>query len=236
MRRVARGFKRHFGVTAKHVAVRSQRPWYWSILMGILLLALGFVCGSWRYSADEVAKLTRHFGEAESENQQLRAKVVHAERQLQVERAAQSNLTKELAQLQDEDVRLKEDLAFYQNILNEKAVIGELKLQSFKLNKASQANQYEYHIMLVQSGKHDAFVKGSMKLALNTIQGGKIMTLPLTGESANSADIIVNFKYFQRIDGVFTLPSDIQKGVVEANFFESGVSQPRISQKADLPT
>lgn len=235
MRRVARGLKQHFGVTAKHVAVKSQRPWYWPILVAALLLALGFFGGSWRYSADEVAKLSKNISQIEQENQDLRSKLVYTERQLQVERVAQANLTKDLERLQDEDVRLKEDLAFYQNILNEKTLIGELKLQSFKLNKAGGPNQYEYHIMLVQSGKHDKFVKGNLKLSLSTIQNGKVTVMPLTGSETAAADINVNFRYFQRVDGTFSLPPEVLKGFVEVSFFEPNAAQPRFTQKAELP-
>jgi septation ring formation regulator EzrA len=58
------------------------------------------------------------------ENQSLQAKMVYSERQLQVEQATQSNLSKELTKLQDEDMKLKEDLAFYKNMLGERARRG----------------------------------------------------------------------------------------------------------------
>ena len=54
------------------------------------------------------------------ENQTLNTKVIQVERQLQIEKAAQTNLAKELDTVQDENMHLKEDLLFYKNMVNSK--------------------------------------------------------------------------------------------------------------------
>jgi hypothetical protein len=54
------------------------------------------------------------------ENQTLNTKIIQVERQLQIEKAAQTNLAKELDIVQDENMHLKEDLLFYKNMLNSK--------------------------------------------------------------------------------------------------------------------
>jgi len=234
MRRVTRGIKRHFGVTAKNVAVKSHRPWYWQILLVLLLLGTGFFAGSWRYSMNEVINLTGNLKQLQEENKQLQAKLVYGERQLQVERAAQSNLAKEIAVLQEEDMRHKEDIAFYQHILVEKPTASEVKLYSFKINRLPQKNQYEYHLLLVQNGKHDNFIKGTMKFAIGGMQADKMVLLPITA-NAGLVDANVNFKFFQRIDGSFSLPDNVNQGYIEASFFEPGEHEPKLSQKQELP-
>jgi hypothetical protein len=234
MRRVSRGIKRHFGVTARNVAVKSDRPWYWQILLVLLLLGTGFFAGSWRYSMNEVNNLGSNLKQLREENKQLQAKLVYGERQLQVERAAQSNLAKEITALQAEDMQHKEDIAFYQHILDEKPAATEVKLYSFKINKLSQNNQYEYHLLLVQNGKHDNFIKGTMKFAVGGMQAGKIVLLPLTANTG-LVDVNVNFKFFQRIDGSFSLPDNLNQGYIEASFFELGVREPKLDQKQELP-
>lgn len=120
MKQVSRRIKRHFGTTAKRVAVRSQRPWYWQWLSVCLLLACGYLVGYWQFTAGDYGNLRNNVERLIRDNQSLQARMVYSERQLQVEQATQSNLAKELARLQDEDMKLKEDLAFYKNMLNEK--------------------------------------------------------------------------------------------------------------------
>lgn len=125
MKPVSRRLKRHFGSTAKRVAVRSQRPWYWPWLFAGLLMLAGYLIGYWQFTGGDYSDLRSSVEHLTKENQSLQAKMVYSERQLQVEQATQSNLSKELTKLQDEDMRLKEDLAFYKNMLGEKAKRGK---------------------------------------------------------------------------------------------------------------
>jgi hypothetical protein len=236
MKRVTRGLKRHFGVSAKHVLVRSQRPWYWRpLVMGLLILS-GYLIGYWQFAGGEFGSLISNLERMARENQSMQAKIVQGERQLQVERAAQNTLAKELAGLQDEDMHLKEDVAFYRSILNENPGASELKFHSFKLSKGAQENQYDYHILLVQSGRHDKIVQGNLKLILGAMQAGKPVTLPLDEGTSSARAIQINFKYYQRIDGSFIVPSNTNGRVVEASFIATGANQPKISQRVDLPS
>ena len=121
MKPVTRRLKRHFGSTAKRVTVRSQRPWYWPWLFAGVLMLAGYLVGYWQFTGGDYSDLRSSVERLTKENQSLQAKMVYNERQLQVEQATQSNLSKELTKLQDEDMKLKEDLAFYKNMLGEKA-------------------------------------------------------------------------------------------------------------------
>ena len=57
---------------------------------------------------------------ATQENNELQAKLVGAQRELQVELATNNTLAKELASVQDENIKIKEDMFFYKNMLNGK--------------------------------------------------------------------------------------------------------------------
>ena len=236
MRRVSRKFKRHFGVSAKHVAVRAPRIWYWQVLTALAYITVGYLFAYWHLTGGDFGSLTNSMMRITHDNQQLQDRAVQTERQLQVAQAAQSNLAKALSDMQDESLRLKEDVTFYKNILSENDNGSELRIYSFKLAKGAQQRQYEYHILLVQSGRHDKLVQGSVKLMLNATQSGQAVKLPLS-DGANSAQAIaVNFKYYQRIDGTFILPQDAEGHSVELNFMEPDTAtRPKISQKIDLP-
>lgn len=235
MRRVSRRLKRHFGATAKQVAVRSQRPWYWKLLTAVVLFLFGYLLAYWQTAGGEFGKLNKSLESILKENRDLQAKLVHGERQLQVERAAQDNLSKELAKLQDEDMRLKQDVAFYKNILVENVGASQVKLHSFELAKGQQPNQYEYHILIVQSGRHDKTIQGNIKLMLSGIQSGKPVSLPVTLDSTAAQAMKINFKYYQRIDGRFMVPDGMLAQAIEASFIEIGGNHPKISLRADLP-
>lgn len=119
MKPVRRRIRRHFGLTAKQVAVRSQRPWYFQWLVTAVLLLAGYLTAYWQFAVggeDVGAKLRQ----AIFEGQSLQTKVIQLERQLQIEQVAQHNLEKELNVVQDENIHIKEDLLFYKSMVNGK--------------------------------------------------------------------------------------------------------------------
>jgi len=232
MKPLSRRIKRHFGATAKHVAIRSQRPWYWRLLFISILMLLGYLLAYWQFvggifNADSIKKLRQ-------QNQLLHANVVQIERQLQVERSAQASLAREMSGLQDESMRLKEDVAFYKNVLNDNSGVADPKFYSFKLSKGATPNRYDYHIMLAQSGRHNSAVQGHLQFTLSTA-GEKTSLLPLTPDGKEAPLVKINFKYYQRLEGSLDVPNAVSGATVEASLIENGASQPRISQKADLP-
>ena len=125
MKPVDRRVRRHFGLTARRVAVRSQRPWYFQVLMAVLFVVLGFASAYWMlHYAD---KFDEKLNQVTLENRHLETRLVGAEtrlvgaqRELQVELATNNNLAKELASVQDENLKIKEDIFFYKNMLNGK--------------------------------------------------------------------------------------------------------------------
>ena len=118
MKPVRRNIRRHFGLTAKQVAVRSQRPWYFQALLAALCVALGFAMAYWILHDDN--NLGEKLKQVTLENNDLQSKLVGAQRELQVELATNNTLAKELASVQDDNIKAKEELFFYKNMLNKK--------------------------------------------------------------------------------------------------------------------
>jgi len=118
MKPVRSKIRRHFGLTAKQVAVRSQRPWYFRALLAALCVAFGYAIAYWMLHDTE--NIREKLKQATIENKELETKLVGAQRELQVELATNNNLAKELASVQDETIKVKEDLFFYKNMVGGK--------------------------------------------------------------------------------------------------------------------
>lgn len=234
MRKFIRILKQHFGVTAPHVAVHTEIPWYWRALVIVMLMVLGYGVGYWRFATNNANQLAAEVQQLRAENKTLKEKAVYAERQQQVEHAAQSNLAREMAALQDESLRLKEDLAFYKGIMVEGTGTGVLKVNSFKLAKGATEGEYLYTIILVQSGKHDKTIQGSLQLVLNGLQAGKPTEVVVSQAQPPLKGVKVNFRYYQRIEGKFTIPAQVTGQSLQARFFEPGMAQPKLTQTVNL--
>ena len=120
MKPVRRKIRRHFGLTAKQVAVRSKRPWYFQTMLAVLFVTVGFGSAYWIFQGGENKSIRQKYEQTMLENRALQAKLVGAQRALQIELATNNNLAKELATVQDESIKTKEDLFFYKNMLNGK--------------------------------------------------------------------------------------------------------------------
>ena len=120
MKPVRNRIRKHYGLTAKRVAVRSQRPWYFNALIGLVLVFAGYIIAYWQFTGGKLSDLIENMTYISRENQTLHVRSIQIQRELQVERAAQTNLAKELVDLQDEAVKLKQDVEFYKNIVKEK--------------------------------------------------------------------------------------------------------------------
>ena len=121
MKPVRRNIRRHFGLTAKQVAVRSQRPWYFQAALAAFCMALGFGIAYWLLHDNEGQTVREQLKQTMFENKELQIKLVGAQRELQVELATNNNLAKELASVQDESIKVKEDLFFYKNMVGKKS-------------------------------------------------------------------------------------------------------------------
>jgi hypothetical protein len=212
--------------------VHAARPWYWRVLIPCVAAAGGYALAYWQFSSGEYFQSA-----AEAEQvQALVTQLVSTEHRLQVERSAQSNAAKEMAALQGEIMQLKEDVAFYKGILEESGTAGVARLHSIKLVKGARTGEYRYQILLVQSGRHDRMVQGKLQLTLQAVRDGKSVISNIEPDSRQQKGAQVNFKYYQRIEGMFSVPAGMQGRSLQVDFTESGGKRARLSQTVHLPT
>lgn len=227
-RPVTRNIKRHFGASARRVVVRSYTTKYSVWLIALLGLVIGYLLAYWQFTGGQFGILNASLDQIKQENQLLQGKFVLAERQLHVSEAAQKSLANELSVMQGETMRLKEDVAFYKNILSEDNPQDVLKLHSFKINRTEKPLQWQYHILLVQSGRHDQLVRGTILLQMEGMQNGKPAVIGLQHSSKPVAPQTVSFKYYQRIDGDFDVPDDFSPASLILYYFPAtaGIASP----------
>ena len=206
-----RSLKRKFGISAPKVAVRPQIPGYvrWLAIAILAVLAVGL---SWSmYDAGrkfagfdkneinyELDRLSQTNIRLQRENDELRMKIASLDRQSQMDRVAREDIGKQVKALENENIRLKEDLAFFQNLgsvpgkTEQRVSIGRLKLERGQL-----PGEYHYSLVLVQGGQRQKDFQGSLEFAVNFQQNGQKMVMPLASENPSKM-LDVRFKFYQR--------------------------------------
>lgn len=234
-----RRLRSRFGISAPKVAVRTHIPWYWRALAAIAVLSISFALAGWIYdagrkiagfdrreTAQEISALREQIGELQKEATQLRALVNAGESNLQIERTAQQQLVRQVKILELENSRLKEDLAFFENLASAEGKEAGFTINRLQVEPDGNPGHYRYRLLVAaQGGKKDREFKGSVQLMISLQREGKsaIMILPQPGDPAKNR-FNLSFKHFQRLDGTFEVPAGARVISVEARLIQGGIT------------
>ena len=229
-------------------------PWYvrWAIAFPFVFAASALVW--WAYNSglefagfhraqaeQEISGLRSQVSTLISENAELASRVASYERQAQIEVAANLETAKQLHGVNEENLRLKEDLTLFQNLTVSGTREGELSIQHFKIENDTLPGEYRYRLLLVQGGQQRAkpFL-GNLQLLVNVLHNGERSVVVFPHESTTlenapaDATYQLNFKYYLRIQRSFQLPEDVSVESIEVRIFERGSSEPKIKQSVSL--
>jgi hypothetical protein len=239
-------FRQRFGISAPRMTVQTHVAWYWRMLGLIAVLSCSLALAAWMYDAgrrfagfdrseaeQELSQLRESVIKLTQETAELRASVNASESKLQIERAAQTQLGRQVKALEDENVRLKEDLAFFENLIPGEHRDNTLLINRFRVEPGALPGEFRYRLLLLQGGRRDKPFQGNLQLLVTLQQGGKgaIITLP---EEGSAPAYKISFKYFQRVEGTFRVAPGAQVKMVQVRIFESGSSEARATQSFNL--
>jgi hypothetical protein len=242
--------RKRFGIAAPRVAVHSPIPWYLRWLGVALLLGLSAAAAAWIYDAGrryagfdqsevegELSTTKRDLAAAQEELERLRAGANAAERRLAIERTAQQKLAQQIRVLEQENARVKEELATLESMLSSEARSGTvLTIYRFKVEPDVLPGEYRYHLLLVTPRtRREREFSGRLELVVNLVDGGQnaMMSFPEPGD-ASAAEFRLAFKYFRRVEGTFRVNPKARVENVQVRVFETGSNQPRAIQTVSL--
>lgn len=244
MKYLRRQMRGKMGVPLQRIRVQTHVAWYWKwlVLVAGLLLITGLVW--WMFDAGQrlagfdkdaaqrqLTELTEAKQQLTEENGKMRVSLTELERQAQIDKSSQTEITKTLTQLQDENASLKEDLAFFRSIMSTSASPDGLSVYNFKLDPDGTPNEYRYRMMIMQGGQRENDFRGRVQLVLNLVTNGvpAVVTIP-EGEKDKSAGQDVNFKYYQRVEGRFKLAEGTKIKSTQVRVIEMPSGQVKFSR------
>ena len=238
--------RQRFGISAPRMTVQTHVAWYWRMLGLVVVLSCSFALAAWMYDAgrrfagfdrseaeQELSQLRESVGKLTKEAAELRASVNASESELQIERAAQTQLLRQVKTLEDENARLKEDLAFFENLIPSEHRDNTLLINRFRVDPGALPGEFRYRLLLLQGGRRDKPFQGNLQL-LVTLQGSDkdvIISLP---EDGAAQAYKISFKYFQRVEGTFRVAPGARVKMVSVRIFETGSTQVRATQSFNL--
>ena len=183
---------------------------------------------------EELAKLREQTTRLTVENKQMSDRVAQYERQIQIEQASSNETSKQLKNLSDENARLQEDLAFFQNLTAMHGKEGELGVHRLRLERDKMPGEYHLRMLLVQSGQRAKEFSGSYQLVATVLENGAKTTRLFPQSESGNAQFQLNFKYYQRVEQSIQLPQNIQLESIQVRIFEQGAREPKVRQIVNL--
>lgn len=229
--------RRRFGISAPKLAIRQHVAWYWRALTVVAVLFALVISAVWIFdvgrrtggfhrdeSAREIQALREHLVDLDAELVRLRSVVGSGESNLQIERATQKQLLRQVRALEMENAALKEDLAFFEGLIPTPDAVegGGLRIERFRIEPTGTTGEFRYRMLVVNNASRpQKESRLSLQLVVKVRQDGKdaIITVPDKTEPKKE-NFRFEIKHFQRLEGIVLVPVGASVTGVEARILQ----------------
>lgn len=207
------------------MAIRSTLAWPLRWALGALMLGFSGALALWafetgkgwagldREALEDLKLLRREVVVLRDERDKAQGIANTADSLLTAEKTAQQKLLEQMRRLEAENLALRDDLGFFENLLpagmNEVASIRGLQADVLS------ESQLRWQALVLQPGKSQQAFSGTLELTFSGTSAGKTWTTSLpAGPQA------LQFKQFRRVEGVLPLPPQTVVQSVTAKVME----------------
>lgn len=137
-----------------------------------------------------------------------------AQSQTLADQAAQNELSRQLKLLQQENGRLKQNLAFFQSTIPKDGVKGGVALRSFEAQRITPT-QLHWQALIVQPVKNAQTWTGHLSITVSGVRDGKPWSQGLADGPKP-----VSLVQFVRLNGLINLPAGAEAQVITAQLLQ----------------
>lgn len=127
---------------------------------------------------------------------------------------ATQQLEETIRLLEKNNKALDRDLVFYKNIMEPSSRETRIDVDSFTLEPLLSEHRYRYQVVLTQKSNKHRVNHGHVDFQIEGSQNGQKKTLHASDLGLSSKDKNYAFKYFQVLEGDWTLPSDFIPDII----------------------
>ncbi len=248
MRGLGRRIRSNFGIGSSRMAIRTQLPWYWRWLANLLVVAAvaglvwWIVQNSYRVTGFNADEARARLEVLERENQAMKGEIEAArtslterDRQLQIEKASQTALARSVAQLQEENASLKEDLGFLRRLMSSGATPEGIGVSDLKVEREGTSNEYRYRMLLTQGGQRKQDFRGRVQLVARVAHGNANTTLTVPDPALPETSGSFEFRFYYKVEGRFRVPEGGTLKSVDVRVLAVPGGQVKLSRTINFP-
>lgn len=161
--------------------------------------------------SETIGQLRAELKEATHLNKKLRQDVAQLSSSTSVDLLAADQIKQTLHEKELEILKLSEELVFYRTLLAPEISGLGLEVKDFNVRSSTEEGEFYYDLLLTQSSRSKSVAKGKVSLVIDGKQEGvnrRLALKDMVEEPLPSIDY--SFKYFQRLNGVFALPTNFK--------------------------
>jgi len=248
MRKLLRRFRQRFGIAAPRLAVSPHVAWYWRALRVIAVLSISGALALWMYDAgrrfagfdrgvldEELQRLRTQVAELEDQVPKLQAIADSSDARLKIEQTAQRNLAQQVKALETDNARLKEDIAFFENLSAQDHAEDRVTVARFKVESNVIPGEFRYRVLLMQGGSRPREISGRLQFIVKMQLERKDVILIVPDETSGPQSAYqIKFSRFYRADGVIRVDPNAKVRSVQVRLLEKGSGQPRATESVSL--
>ncbi|MFZ6766504.1 DUF6776 family protein [Undibacterium sp. Di26W] len=229
---------------APKMTITNEKPWTTKLAMAGVVIGVAAVVAWWTYdlgknfafgskiSAGQVEQLNKKVEELTAERDKLSLSANTIDSKVNIDKSTQKELTDQVKALTTENLKLKDDLAFFESLTPSAVSAEGISLQNFKVEILSPG-QLRYRALVMQGGKTGRDFAGEMQFSLNLVQAGKPATMLFPDpKSGDAGKLKLSFRHYQRLEGTISLPEGASVKGVQAKVLANG--QIRAQQTVNL--
>ena len=231
----------HFEKTYVVRINKARRRW---LIAGILSMVVAVpwatYYGTIFYAAKENLELTKTVDEQTGLIEVLQTQMTgfeqmhaNADVSLEVNRNSLEQMRKEMVASQAEIEMLREQIQFYQSLMDPDPEKGGVYIETVDIEPAPWGGEYRYryNIVVAQRSSNHKRVKGEIKVEfIAEPDTEEVRTFALGELTQSGGPLPLDFKFFQQLDGGMTLPDGFNPTRIRVTVQLEGDRSPRLDE------
>ena len=224
-------------IAASKMTINHQQPWPIKLAQIALVIGVGGAIALWTYdlgrsfafgpkfSVEHLKSLQQQVVSLVAERDQLAATANTTESKENIERSTQKQLANQVKILTVENLKLKDDLAFFESLMPSTTGPDGISVKRIKAEILAP-NQLKYRVLVMQGGKSKSDFGGEMQLILTLVQTGKPVMMQFPDAKLGEAGKLkLFFKYYQRLEGIIAIPEGAIVKAIQVKVLEKGLQR-----------
>ena len=172
-------------------------------------------------SSSKTQDLHKQIEQSRKETSDLREELSRTQALMKLDRDTGNKLTLLINNLETENARLKEDLAFFEGFVPG-SLQSAISLKRFEVTKDTVPDQYRYKALVIQ-GSQRPDITLNIQVLVKVLNKGKVDVIVLPTESElNEPQFKIKLTRFSRVTGLFSVPPEAKVQSVEMRILEAG--------------